>query len=244
VRHQTQAGKGTVSPLPAEAGGETRPASSASFRERPLRILIVDDHAIVRDGLRRILAADFPNAVFGEGQNAREGLEYVTKEKWDVMLLDISMPGQSGFDVLGQINTVQPEVKVLVLTMHPEDQYAVRVLKAGAAGYLTKDSASGEVVTAVLKVLGGAKYVSASLAESLASSLHAPARKSLHETLSDREYQVLRMIAAGKSVKEIAFDLSLSIKTVSTYRTRVLAKLNFKTNADVIRYAMREQLVD
>jgi len=233
-------GPGAAGAAPAPI--EPRQAGRASAL--PLRVLIVDDHAIVRDGLKQILTARFPEAVFGESANGSQALERVRNEKWDVILLDISMPGQSGSDILSQIKGLQPEARILVLTMHPEDQYAVRVLKAGASGYLTKDTASAEVVTAVLKVLSGGKYISASLAENLASNLEGPLQKAPHEMLSDREYQVLRMIAAGKSVKEIGFDLSLSIKTVSTYRTRVLAKLKFKTNSEVIRYAMREKLVE
>ena len=214
------------------------------MNDNPLRVLIVDDHAIVRDGLKQLLLGKFPQAVFGEGRNAREAVELLVKEPWHVMLLDISMPGQSGLDALNQIKALQPELKVLVLTMHPEDQYAVRVLKAGASGYLTKDSASEQVVDAVTKLLAGGKYVSAALAEKLVTNLNQPLPKAPHETLSDREYQVLRMIAAGKSVKEIGSDLGLSIKTISTYRTRVLKKLTLKTNADVIRYALREKLVE
>ena len=225
-------------PIPAS------PTESGAPAAQPLRILIVDDHAIVRDGLRQLLASKLPQAIFGEGRNAQEALERVIKEPWNVLLLDISMPGQSGLDVLQQIKVLQPSLKVLVLTRHPEDQYALRVLKAGAAGYLTKETASAEVVNAVQAVQKGGKYISASLAQRLVSNLNAPAQKAPHEGLSDREFQVLRMIAAGKSVKEIAFDLSLSVKTVSTYRTRVLAKLGFKTNAQAIRYAMREKLVE
>jgi two-component system invasion response regulator UvrY len=159
-------------------------------------------------------------------------------------LLDITMPGKSGLDVLKQMVDAQPNLAVLVLSMHPEDQYAVRVLKTGAAGYLTKNTASEEVVGAVKKVLAGGKYVSAALAETLAEGLNAPAGKSPHETLSDREYQVMRFIAVGKSVKEIAFELSLSVKTISTYRSRVMEKMKLKTNADIIRYAVHEKLVD
>ena len=208
-----------------------------------MNILIVDDHDIVRDGLKQLLLRKFPDAVFGEGQNAQEALDRVNQGQWDVILLDITMPGQSGLDVLKQIKTIQPETKVLMLTMHPEKQYAVRVLKTGASGYLTKETASEQVVNAVTKVLGGGTYISETFAQSLASSLGAP-ETTPHETLSDREYQVMRKIAAGKSGKEIAYELSLSVKTVSTYRARVLKKLNVKTNAEVIRYAMREKLVD
>jgi two-component system, NarL family, invasion response regulator UvrY len=216
------------------------PKSTAS----PIRILIVDDHVMIRQGLKQILAEAFPGAEFGEADNAQGGLEQIWKNPWHVVLLDITMPGKSGLDVLKQMAEARPAVAVLVLSMHPEDQFAVRVLKTGAAGYLTKNTASEEVVGAVKKVLAGGKYVSSALAESLASSLHTPADKAPHEILSDREYQVLRLIATGKSVKEISYELSLSVKTISTYRTRIMEKMKLQTNADIIRYAVREKLVD
>jgi DNA-binding NarL/FixJ family response regulator len=223
---------------------QSKPQKTSTPERRSLQFLIVDDHSIVRNGLRQILSDTFSGATVAEAGDAKEALEHITKKKLDVILLDISLPGQSGLDILKQIKNVQPEAKVLILTMHPEDQYAIRVLKAGASGYLTKDSASDEVPNAVRKILAGGRYVSATLAENLAANLHASAQKTLHERLSDREYQILRMIGIGKSVKEIAYDLSLSIKTISTYRARVLSKLKFKGNADVIRYAMREKLVE
>ncbi len=227
-----------------DAGPKTSPAHAAMASALPLRILVVDDHAIVRDGLKQILADKFPHTVFGEARNGQEALDLLAKEQWDVVLLDLSMPGRGGLDVLSEIRTVQPQTKALVLTMHPEDQCAVRVLRSGASGYLTKQSASEELVNAVLKVLNGGKYLSASLSAVLAATLCAEPEQAPHETLSDREYQVMRLLATGNSVKEIALELSLSVKTISTYRTRVLKKLNFKTNADLIRYAMREKLVD
>ncbi len=233
---------GLLAQKPHEAEPSTKPGTLPPS-STTLRVLIVDDHAIVRDGLRQILAGKFPHATFGQGRSATEALERVSKEKWDVMLLDITMPGPSGFDVLGQIKLLQPDIKVLVLTMHPEDQYAMRALKAGASGYLTKETASEEVVGAVNKVLAGGRYVSAAFAEKLVAQLNAPEQRAGHELLSDREYQVLRMTAAGRSVKEIAFDLSLSIKTVSTYRTRMMAKTGLKTNAAIIRYALEHKLV-
>jgi two-component system, NarL family, invasion response regulator UvrY len=225
---------------------ETRGGNTAKDggEAREIRILIVDDHVMIRQGLRQILADAFAKAILGEASSANEALEQVAKSRWDVVLLDITMPGKSGLDVLKQMVEAQPNLAVLVLSMHPEDQYAVRVLRTGAAGYITKNTASEEVIGAVKKVLAGGKYVSASLAENLAANLNSPAAKAPHELLSDREYQVMRMIAVGRSVKEIAFELSLSVKTISTYRTRILEKTRLKTNADIIRYAVHEKLVE
>jgi two-component system invasion response regulator UvrY len=223
---------------------EVTGGGAAAPGAKSLSILIVDDHAIIRRGLRQLLADAFPQATFGEANNAGEALERVAAQRWDVALLDITMPGQSGLDILKQVVTAHPNTAVLVLSMHPEDQYAVRVLKSGAAGYITKNTASEEVVTAVKKVLAGGRYVSAALAETLAAGLNTPAEGPRHGALSDREYQVLRMIGMGKSVKEIGFELSLSVKTVSTYRTRIMEKMKLKTNADIIRYAVHEKLVD
>ncbi len=211
---------------------------------KPLRILVADDHAIVRKGLKQVLLDEFRAVEFGEACNGVEALAHVQKELWDIALLDVTMPGPSGLDVLKQLKELQPSTRVLVLSMHPEDQYAVRVLKAGASGYLTKNTASEQVAEAVKKVLGGGTYVSSSLAESLAGGLNEPPAKAPHEKLSDREFQILRLIAAGKSVKEIGYDLSLSVKTVSTYRTRLLHKLKLSTTAELIRYALREGLVE
>jgi len=227
-----------------ENAGASARLNPDKLAKAPIRILIVDDHALVRQGLKQVLADAFTRAEFGEADTANAALEKTWKQRWDIALLDITMPGKSGLDVLKEMVDAQPNLAVLVLSMHPEDQYAVRVLKTGAAGYLTKNTASEEVVGAVKKVLAGGKYVSASLAETLAEGLNAPAGKSPHEILSDREYQVMRFIAIGKSVKEIAFELSLSVKTISTYRSRVMEKMKLKTNADIIRYAVHEKLVD
>jgi DNA-binding NarL/FixJ family response regulator len=234
----------TKSCSPHHGSGHTKPAKTSAHQQHSLRFLLVDDHAIVRDGLKQVLAGAFPDAAITEAGNAKEALEFAAKTKPDVVLLDISLPGQSGLEILKQIKSIQPESKILILTMHSEDQYAVRVLKAGASGYLTKEMASDEIGAAVKKILAGGRYVSSSLAEKLASNLHASSPGTAHERLSDREYQILRMIGIGKSVKEIAYDLSLSIKTISTYRARLLSKLRFKGNADVIRYAMRERIVE
>ena len=209
-----------------------------------LRVLVADDHAIVRQGLKSILTEEFSSLVFGEARNSQELLSQITKDSWDIVILDITMPGRSGLDVLKEVKQSCPKIPVLVLSMHPEDQFAVRVLKAGAAGYLTKENVPEEIVKAVRKVLGGGKYVSPSLAEKLAFDLEMDTGRPPHESLSDREYQVMCMIASGKTVKEIAEELVLSIKTISTYRARILEKLNMRTNAELTHYAVRNHLVD
>jgi DNA-binding NarL/FixJ family response regulator len=168
----------------------------------------------------------------------------VRRHDWDVVILDISMPGKSGLDVLDELRRLRPRLPILLLSMHPEEQFARRALKAGAAGYLTKESVPEELKEAVRKVVAGGRYVSATLAEKLAVDLRGGADTPLHELLSDREFQVLRMIASGRSVKDIAEELSLSVKTVSTYRARILEKSGMKTNAELIRYALQSQLVD
>lgn len=209
-----------------------------------LKILIADDHDIVRKGLMQVLASSFDQVQFGEACNAGQVLQQFANQQWDIVLLDITMPGQSGLDVLKQLRELQPSTKVLILSMHPEDQYAVRVLKAGAVGYITKNTASDVVAVALRKVLSGGTYVSETLAQDLARGLANDTDKQPHEVLSDREFQIMRLLAGGKSVKEISFDLALSIKTVSTYRTRLLKKLGLTTTADVIRYAVQEGLVE
>jgi two-component system invasion response regulator UvrY len=209
-----------------------------------INILIADDHAIVRKGLKQILAETQDMIVSGEASNGFEVMEKVKNNHYDVLLLDISMPGKSGLDILRELKTESPRLPVLVLSMYPEEQYAVRVLRAGAAGYLTKESAPDELVVALRKVAQGKKYVSPSLAERLAVDLEIDASKPVHETLSDREYQVLCMIASGKTVGEIAEKLSLSAKTISTYRARILEKMNMKNNAELTHYAIQNKLVD
>jgi len=209
-----------------------------------MRILLADDHTVVRHGLRQILAEEFKKAVFGEARNAQEALDLVWKENWDVAILDITMPGRSGLEVLREIKKSKPRLPVLVLSMHPENQFAVRVLKRGASGYMTKESASAELVGAVRKVLAGGRYVSNWLAEKLATYLANDNQKPAQELLSDREFQVLRLIASGKIVSEIARELSLSVKTISTYRTRILEKMGLRNNAELMHYAMQHQLVE
>jgi len=209
-----------------------------------MRVLISDDHAVFRRGLRETLAEAFPRVAFGEATTAQETLEQVRRQDWDVVVLDISMPGKSGLDILDDLKRLRPKLPILLLSMHPEQQFARRALKAGAAGYLTKDGVPEELKQAIKKITAGGRYVSATLAEKLALDLREGADLPLHELLSDREFQVLRMIASGKTVKEISMDLSLSVKTVSTYRARIMEKTGMKTNADLIRYALQSQLVD
>ena len=209
-----------------------------------IKIFIADDHAIVRKGLKQIVGDTSDMVIAGEAGNGHEALDKVLKNDYDVIVLDISMPGINGLDVLKQIKSQKPKLPILALTMHPEEQYAVRVLRAGASGYLTKESASDELITAIKRVSTGRKYVSSSLAEKLAFGLEIDSEKPLHENLSDREYQVICMIASGKTVKEIAGELFLSAKTVSTYRTRILEKMNMKNNAELTHYAIKQGLVE
>jgi two-component system, NarL family, invasion response regulator UvrY len=206
-----------------------------------IRILIVDDHAMVREGLKRILLDEFKDASFGEAGNATEALEQIWKRGWELVLLDVSMHGRSGLDVLKEIRASTSKVPVLVLSGHPEEQYAVRVLKAGAAGYLVKESAPQELCRAARRILSGGKYITPSLAEQLAAQIQSSNRPP-HEALSNREYQVMLLIAAGKAPKEIGDELSLSVKTVGTYRTRILEKLNLKNNAELMRYVLELEL--
>lgn len=208
-----------------------------------MKILLTDDHALVRQGLKLILADHFKRAVFGEARNAQEAFASVAKEKWDVAVLDVTMPGPSGIEVLKEMKRLRPKMPVLILSMHPEDQFAVRMLKTGAAGYLTKESAGEELVGAIEKVTAGRRYISPSLAERMASYLDKDVQKLPHELLSDREFLVLRMIASGKAVGQIAKELSLSVKTISTYRARLLEKMDMKNNAELTHYALQNNLV-
>jgi len=209
-----------------------------------MKILLVDDHAVVRQGLRLILADHFKKAVFGEARNAQEALSRISGEPWDVVILDLTMPGRSGLEVLREIKQIRRHLPVLVLSMHPEGQFAVRMLKAGAAGYLTKESAGEELVGAIQKVVQGGRYVSTALAERMAMYLGTDAHHAPHERLSDREFEILRRIALGKTVSQIGKELALSVKTISTYRARVLKKMHLKHNAELTRYALQMGLAD
>jgi len=209
-----------------------------------IKILIADDHAIVRRGLKQILE-ETPNIVVAdEASTGKEVLEKISEKEYDVVVLDISLPDKSGLDILKQLKSQKPKLPVLVLSIYPEEQYAERVLKAGASGYLTKESAPEELITAIKKVSVGGKYITASLAEKLAFNLDKKTDKLSYEILSDREFQVMCLISSGKTQKEIAAELSLSIKTISTYRYRILEKMGMKSNAELTRYAIENKLVN
>jgi len=207
------------------------------------RILIADDHAVVRKGLVQIISETLDLKVTAEASSGLEVLDRVREQPFDVVVLDLNMPDQSGLDTLKQLKAEHPDLPVLVLSMYGEEQYAVRVLRAGASGYLTKESAPDQLVHAVRKVAAGRKYVSAAVADRLLDLLDTDADQPLHSSLSDREFQVMRLLAGGKTVTEIAETLSLSVKTVSTYRARVLEKMNMKSNAELARYALENELI-
>jgi len=207
-----------------------------------IRILIADDHFIVREGLKQIVS-DVPDmVVVDEASDGKEALRKALGGSFDIIILDISMPAKSGLDVLQELKQHKPEANVLILSIHPEEHYAMRVLKAGASGYLTKESAPDELVMAIRRISQGRKYITATLAEKLAGVVERPADVPLHSTLSEREFRVMVMIASGNSIKEISEKLFLSIKTVSTYRTRILKKMNFKNNSELIRYSIENGL--
>ncbi len=209
-----------------------------------IRVLIADDHAVVRSGLKQILSETRDLVVAGEAANGYEVLDSTRKNQWDVVVLDISMPGRNGLEVLKDLKRIRPDLPVLVLSIHAEDQYALRVLRAGASGYMTKETAPDELVKAIRKVSKGGKYVSPNLAEQLAFDLARSLAKPLYKTLSDREYEVMCSIASGKTISEIGKDLMLSPKTISTYRGRILEKMKLKTNANLTYYAIKNGLVD
>ena len=207
-----------------------------------IRILIADDHAIVREGLKQVLSATSDMVVAGEAADGHEVLEKIRQDDWDVVVLDMTMPGLSGIDLIKRIKDERPELRVLVLSMHKEDQFAIRALKVGASGYLTKGSAPELLISAIRRVAAGGKHISRVLAEKLAFELDPFTEKPLHEMLSDREYQVLRLLVAGASINQIASDLSLSPNTISTHKHRLMRKLNISSNAELIQYALSRKL--
>jgi DNA-binding NarL/FixJ family response regulator len=207
-----------------------------------MNILIVDDHAVIHQGLRRILEDAFEETTFGDARGSQQAFDLIDREHWDVVILDVELPGRGGLEVLKHIRADRPKLPVIIFSMHSEEQFAVRAFKAGASGYLAKESAPSQLVQAIRKVIGGGRYLSQDLAEKLAAGLDVDLSRPPHEILSDREFGVLRMIAAGKSTTEIAAELSLSVKTVSTYRTRILEKLHLKASAELIRYGVNHGL--
>jgi len=208
-----------------------------------VEVLIIDDHSVVRAGLKQIINETPDMIVADEAGTGQEALEKIWENSYTVILLDISLPGRGGLEVLKQIKSDDPDLPVLILSVHPEDQYALRALKSGAAGYLTKESAPEELVVAIRRVAVGGRYITTSLAEKLAFEMTDSADRPRHESLSDREFQVIRLLASGKTISSIADELALSVKTISTYRTRAMEKMNFENNAQLIHYAIQENLV-
>jgi DNA-binding NarL/FixJ family response regulator len=209
-----------------------------------IRVLLVDDHAILRAGLKEIMMRELEPITWGEAQDAQQAMAQILAHDWDLVILDITLPGRSGLDVLRELRQTRPKVPLLILSALPEDQFGKRVLKAGAAGYLTKESAPEELVKAVRKVLSGGRYVSPALAEKLALDLGGKGGEYLHERLSGRELEVLRMIASGMTITQIAEMLHLAVTTIGTHRARILEKMDMTTTAELIRYAVRNNLVD
>jgi two-component system, NarL family, invasion response regulator UvrY len=209
-----------------------------------IHILIADDHAVLRKGVMETIEEELKEVDFGEAQNGRQVIGQLQDKKWDIVLLDIQMEGRSGLEVLADVRKANPRLPVLMLSMYPEEEFAVQALKRGASGYVTKQSAPEELITAIKKILGGGRYVSPLLAERLAVDLQRKTENLPHEALSNRELEVLRMVAMGKSLKEIAADLSLSIKTIGTYHTRILEKMSMSSDVELTRYALQNKLVD
>ncbi|MDX9714778.1 MAG: response regulator transcription factor [Dissulfurispiraceae bacterium] len=208
-----------------------------------IKILVADDHAILRRGIKQIISDTLDMTVAAEASNGQEVMQQLAKNCFDVVLLDISMPGKSGLDVIKEIRILKPALPVLILSMYPEDQYAIRLLKSGASGYLTKESAPSELVKAIRKVARGGKYVSSTLAEKIAHYFGDSSKEALHESLSNREYQVMLMIASGLTPTEIAQKLFLSVKTISTFRSRILDKMNMKNNSELTHYVISNKLI-
>lgn len=208
-----------------------------------LKILIADDHAVVRKGLKQILLEEYPSAQIGEVADAESLLSEIIKDDWNIVITDMNMPGRSGLDALSQIKQIAPQLPVLIMSMYPEDQYALRVLKAGASGYLGKDNIHDDIIKAIQSVQLGKKFITPTVAEKLANALGEDNNLQPHEGLSDREFEVLKLLASGKAVSDIASQLSLSATTVSTYRSRIMEKMNMRTNAELTRYALEKKLI-
>ncbi|WP_304132011.1 response regulator transcription factor [Ignavibacterium album] len=209
-----------------------------------IKILIADDHAIVREGLKQIVAEEKDMTVLGEAENSETLMNLLEKDKWDIVILDINMPGRNGLEILKDIKQLYPDLPVLILSMFSEEQYGLRSIKAGASGYLKKVSAPDELVQAIRRIVSGRKYITETLAEKLAENLSEPKVNSLHEKLSDREFEIMCSIAQGKSAEEIANELSISVNTFYTYRNRILEKLSMRSNVEITQYAIRNKLID
>jgi two-component system, NarL family, invasion response regulator UvrY len=209
-----------------------------------IKVFITDDHSLIREGFKKILNDEKDISIAGDAANAKDTMNFVLNNTLDILILDLNLPDKSGLDLLKELKALKPDLKILILSMHPEDRFAMRVLRAGASGYVTKGSAGEELVKAIRKVYNGGKYVSESFAEILAFEIQGGAERPIHEILSDREFQVLQMIASGKTLAEISDILSLAVTTVSTYRARVLEKLNLHSNAELIHYAITNKLLE
>lgn len=210
----------------------------------PIKILIADDHTLIRDGLINTISKRMADVAFGEASSGVEVLKEVLHQKWDLLILDINMPGRDGLDVLKELKSLQPELPVIVLSMYPENQFAVRTLKIGASAYLTKETSSEELLIAINTVLKGQKYITSSITRILTEEITGKSAKPTHETLSNREFQVFKLIASGKNISGIGLELSLSVKTISVYRANILEKLALKNNAEITNYAFKNNLID
>jgi len=208
------------------------------------KILVADDHTLVRESLIKSLSLNLPDVIFGEAENSVTVMGKVKSEKWDLLILDLNMPGRNGLDVIKDVKEIHPEIPIVVLSMYPEDQFALRVIKAGAMGYLTKNTSSAELLKAIKTILKGEQYITRSIARLLTEGLRQDSQKLPHENLSNREFQVLLLIASGKSISDIASDLSLSVKTISVYRSNILSKMNLKNNSEITHYAFKQGLVE
>jgi two-component system invasion response regulator UvrY len=209
-----------------------------------IRVLVADDHAIVRQGLRRVLAEAMGNFTVGEAEHANEAIRKLRNERWDVLILDLNLPGKTGLDALKQIRAERPETKILVFSFYSEEHYALRVLRAGAHGYITKSSPPEQLLNAVRRVAAGGKYITQSVAEKLANTMRFDLERPLHERLTDREFQIFNMLAGGRTVSQIAVELSLSVKTISTHRTKILSKLSLRNNAELMHYYLHHVRAD
>ena len=209
-----------------------------------MKIVIVDDHELVREGLKKVLLKESGIQLVGEASNALELFKLLEETEVDLVVLDITMPGRSGLDIISEIKNLNDHIRILILSMHPEERFALRALKAGASGYLSKEAAARELVSAIRKIMSGGKYISAALADHLVSNLDKEPGKLPHETLSNREFEIFRLIAKGKSVGQIAEELILSVNTVTSYRSRMMEKMNFSSNAEIVRYAIEHNLIE